>query len=94
MSRYPPPPPLEPFVQNNLEINRDMKSALDRPPVHKYYFAQGIRAGHQLIITVFSLLFNSQVFSMLKSLVGYVLTEKVTDGKNTYQVLYMFFKIV
>ncbi len=28
----PPPPPIQPFVQNNLEINSDMKSALDRPP--------------------------------------------------------------
>ncbi len=29
-----PPPPMQPLVQNNLEINSDMGSALDTPLVH------------------------------------------------------------
>ena len=29
--RAPPPLPIQAFVQNNIEINSDMKSALDRP---------------------------------------------------------------
>jgi hypothetical protein len=36
MSRSPASP-IQPFVQNNLEINSDMKSALDRSPVHKTF---------------------------------------------------------
>ncbi len=28
---------VQPFVQSNTEINSDMKSALDRPPVHKIH---------------------------------------------------------
>jgi hypothetical protein len=46
MSRSPPP--IQPFVQNNLEINSDMKSALDRPPVHKICYLvnwAGLAAG-------------------------------------------------
>jgi hypothetical protein len=35
-----PPPPIQPFVQNNLESNINMKSALDKPPVHKDIFSQ------------------------------------------------------
>ncbi len=31
----PPPPPIKPSLQNNLEINSDMKSAKDTLPVHK-----------------------------------------------------------
>jgi hypothetical protein len=31
----PKPVPTHPFVQNNLEINSDLKSAKDTPPVHK-----------------------------------------------------------
>jgi hypothetical protein len=44
MSRSPSPPPMQPFVQINLEINSDMKSALHRPPFHKNnFFLPGLR---------------------------------------------------
>ncbi len=35
MFRPPPPTHIQPFVKNNIEINSDIKSALERPPVHK-----------------------------------------------------------
>ncbi len=45
----PPPPPIRPFVQNNLEINSDMNSALDRPPVHKFTNKLGYLTSRRLL---------------------------------------------
>jgi hypothetical protein len=67
---------IQPFAQNNLEINSDMKSEQDTPPVHKKKFRKPtfLAPLSELAPISPSLAYSARIPSILPSLIAFLLS--------------------